>query len=107
MAIAFGIEAFTNFIGSQVITDWKERQPFRVKLDQIYSALGSAFNENNEPYQTICTAKKLRDSIAHGQPIENVVDIRSTDELWVEMSSPWDHCLDEKFVNAAYNQVRA
>jgi hypothetical protein len=105
IATAFGIEAFINFLGSQVVDEWKERQPFKSKLDQIYGSVGEGFDKNCEPYKTVWSIKETRDSIAHGKPYEDTVKIRSTDELWLEMSAPWDNYLDSDYVEHVYEQV--
>lgn len=107
IATAFGIEAFINYMGSQVVQDWKERQPFKSKLDQIYDALGGKFDKCVEPHNLVWEIKEIRDDIAHGKPYEDVVKIRSTDELWIEMSAPWDHRLESDYVELVYKQVDA
>src|SRR5262245_56423591 len=36
---AFSFEAYINFLGSKLIADWKERQPFNDKVDQVLKHL--------------------------------------------------------------------
>jgi hypothetical protein len=105
VSIAFGIEAFINFIGFKVVYEWKERQPFKSKIENIYSSLGHSFKMEIEPYKSIWLIKEIRDSIAHGKPYEGIIQVRSTDELWLEMSEWWNHYLDSDFVNYTRKQV--
>jgi hypothetical protein len=97
----------SNFIGSNRVHSWRERQQFRNKIDKIYEAVGGSFNENDDPYLTVWKLKELRDCMAHGQPVENNVSVSSHEELWSEMKAPWDHCLNQEFINHAYEQVKA
>ena len=106
IALSFGVEAFINFIGSNRVHDWRERQPFIDKIKEIYKAIGGSFNKTIDPYLTIWQLKELRDSMAHGQPVENDVSVSSREELWAEMRAPWGHCLNQEFINHAYAQVK-
>ena len=106
IAISFGVEAFINSVGKLKVSGWRERQPFKAKIDQIYKEIGGNFVEEVEPYTTIATLKELRDCMAHGKPIEKSVDVSTRDELWVEMDAPWAHCLTPEYVNHTYEQVK-
>ena len=105
-SLAFGVEAFINFVGSKVVPKWKERQPFIDKLTSVYGQIGGSFDKNSDPYKTIWELKELRDDLAHGKPIEKEIDTTSKEDLWSEMKAPWDHRLNIDYANHSYEQVK-
>lgn len=68
--LAFTVEAKINFLGSKLIPDWKERQPFDDKLKAVFECLGVKDDASERPFSSIHELKKFRDSIAHGKPLE-------------------------------------
>lgn len=106
IALSFSTEALINFIGHKRVEDWEERQPYRNKINQVCGAAALDFNVEQEPFSTLCTLKELRDSIAHGQPIEVNTTARTRDELRTSMACPWDQHLNPEYVNHAYEQAK-
>ena len=107
VALAFGVEAFINFVGINKVENWDESQSFKNKIKHTYRAVGGVFDKDNDPYTTVWHLKEIRDSMAHGKPIENSVSLSSHQELWAEMRPPWDHYLNQEYINQAYTQVKA
>lgn len=106
ISIAFSVEALINFIGHKRVDNWQERQDYRSKMQQVCAAAGIDFNTSNEPFQTLWSLKEMRDSIAHGQPLEISVSVESREELRRQMECPWDQRLNPNFVNRAYEQAK-
>ena len=71
---AFAFEARINFLGKKLITDWKERSPFHVKVANVFSAVEIKQQSNQRPFSTLKTIKDFRDTLAHGKPEETVVE---------------------------------
>jgi hypothetical protein len=107
--LAFTIEAKLNFLGSKLIEGWKERKPFRPKLDLVLSHLRLNVDFDTRPYSTINRLKELRDSLAHGKPLlleldeEAVIDANKDDSI--DLSAEWESYCTEEFANQAYNDV--
>ncbi|RLA37307.1 MAG: hypothetical protein DRQ64_09600 [Gammaproteobacteria bacterium] len=106
ISLAFSVEALVNFIGHKKINNWKERRPYMDKLNQVCIRAGLAFNKSKEPFNTLLQLKELRDSIAHGKPIEITTSVHSRAELRREMECPWDQNLTSEYVNNAYEIVK-
>lgn len=106
IALAFSTEALINFIGHMRVKGWRERQSYRKKINQVCGAASLDFNLKKEPFSTLWTLKELRDSIAHGQPIEVNTTACSRDELRTSMACPWDQHLTPEYVNHAYEQAK-
>lgn len=107
--LAFTVEAKLNFLGSKLIGSWKERKPFRPKLDLVLSHLGLNVDFDSRPYSTINTLKELRDSLAHGKPLlleldeEAVVDASEDDSI--DLRADWESYCTKEFANEAYSDV--
>ena len=106
ISLAFTVEALINFIGYKRVQDWREWQPYINKMTQVCEAASLGFDKNTEPYKTIWELKELRDSIAHGQPIELNTTVRTREELRASMVCSWDQNLNPDYVNHAYDQVK-
>lgn len=107
VALAFSVEALINFIGSVRVNGWQEHRPFSEKIKAVSEALGVVFDTVTEPYATVATLKKIRDQIAHGQPIEKTARVSSKADLKQAMKTPWDDYLKPAFCNKAYEAVQA
>lgn len=106
ISLSFTVEALVNFVGLKKVQGWRERQPYRNKITQICNAVGLHFDEGVEPYSTLWQLKELRDSIAHGQPIEMTTNVSSREELRRAMKCPWDQHLNPDYINHAYKSVK-
>jgi hypothetical protein len=106
ISLAFSVEALVNFIGQKKINGWQERKVYRNKINQVCEEASLVFNENEEPFKTIWQLKELRDSIAHGQPIELTTSVSSREELRRAMECPWDQHLSSEYINHAYNMIK-
>ncbi len=67
---------------------------------------GEAFDENVGRYKTIWELKELRDSVAHGKPIEIETDVKTREELREQMKCPWDKYLTPEYIEIAYKTVK-
>ena len=106
ISLAFAVEALVNFVGNQKVDNWNERKKYITKVNEVCRAAQLHFNDSIEPFSTIWALKKLRDSIAHGQPKEIVTEVTTREELRAQMACPWDENLTPEFVNEAYTQVK-
>jgi hypothetical protein len=98
LMVAFAFEAKLNFMGSQLkkankLTSWNEFQSFEKKRKIVLNALGMSTDVSKRPLAAMERMKKLRDTLAHGKPIELVteeivvgtpeeIDLASGAELW-------------------------
>jgi len=105
ISLAFTVEALVNFVGHKKITGWQERQTYKQKIKQVCTEANLNFDAHNEPFKTLWQLKDLRDSIAHGQPIEATTTVNSRDGLRQSMECPWDQHLTTEYINHAYDTV--
>ncbi|MFZ5755456.1 MAG: hypothetical protein ACOY3X_00970 [Pseudomonadota bacterium] len=108
--LAFEFEAKVNFIGAKAVHGWKERQPFKNKVQAISDAIGYKLDESTRPYQTICNLKYLRDSFAHGKPAEIEIDetVDLTEEQLYEtldLNGEWEDQLTPEFVRICSEDI--
>ena len=106
ISLAFSVEALVNFVGQKKIIDWQERQSYRNKINQVCEQASLVFDENEVPFKTLWQLKELRDSIAHGQPIEVTTSVNTREELRRAMECPWDQHLTSEYINHAYEAVK-
>lgn len=106
ISMAFSVEANVNFVGCQKVPGWRERRPYRYKVNKVCEVAGLAFDETAEPFATIWQLKETRDMIAHGQPFEGNVNVRTTEELHTAMECPWGQHLTPEYINNAYEQLK-
>ncbi len=71
---AFAFEARINFLGEKLITNWRERSPFHVKVASVFSAVGIKQQSNQRPFSTLKIIKDFRDTLAHGKPKETILE---------------------------------
>ena len=105
VSTAFAVEAFINFMGSKKVEKWNERTKWYKKLQQICKAVGYEYNLDKDPLATIEKVKDIRNELAHGKPIEKMVEVGSKDELKQAMESPWSQCCTPEYANISYEQV--
>jgi hypothetical protein len=106
---AFTLEAYLNFIGPQVKTDWSERDDVETKL----KALGVETDYNKPPYATARELIAARNRLAHGKPQDTVrrTEAIGTNEeleaLAQELVRAWERAVTPEFVLQAYDDVEA
>lgn len=105
IALAFSVEAISNFVGAKTVPEWNERDSYRAKTTQLGGKLGFVFDDKVEPFETLMRIKTIRDQLAHGKPIESRQDESSREMFERAMMCPWDEYLDANFVLHAYEQV--
>ncbi|MEZ8174278.1 MULTISPECIES: hypothetical protein [Vibrio] len=106
VSLAFSVEALVNFVGSKRVKGWKERKPYYDKISQVCSTAGEEFDKSVGIYKSLWELKELRDSIAHGKPIEFTTDVKTRDELRAQMQCPWDSSLTPEHVETTYEIVK-
>ena len=106
ISLAFTTEALVNFIGKKRVQRWRERDFYKSKMEKVCTKAGVAFSKHTEPFKTLWELKELRDSIAHGKPVELQTEIKDRDELRKAMECEWDKKLVSDYVNSAYDQVK-
>jgi hypothetical protein len=100
LMIAFAFEAKLNFMGNYLLktdkfTEWNEWQSFSKKLKKVFKALGIPINLEQRPLASMQKMKALRDTLAHGKPIETKEDkevVGTHEELdrGVSLASEWE-----------------
>ena len=108
--LVFAFEAQINFLGAELVPDWKERAPFRTKLDALVERLGIPFDYDKRPFSTILRSKELRDQIAHGKPailsLDEVVEGEASQvTAFPGLSSDWQAFCDPEKVFACYDDL--
>lgn len=73
--IAFAFEAKLNFMGAQLakankISAWNEFQSWEKKVKIVFGALGLSTDKTTRPFATMEKMRRLRDTVAHGKPVE-------------------------------------
>jgi len=106
ISLGFSVEALVNFVGSKKVKDWVERQRFLDKVNRVCESVGLEFNRTQDLYARIWELKELRDSLAHGQPIETSISARNREELREAMQCPWDEHLNPAYVFETYHAVK-
>jgi hypothetical protein len=75
LMIAFAFEANLNFMGNYLyktgkLTSWDEMAKFSKKRDKVFKAIGLEVDEDKRPQSSMKRMKALRDTLAHGKPVE-------------------------------------
>jgi hypothetical protein len=75
LMIAFAFEANLNFMGEHLykngkVTSWDEKSKFWKKLDKVFGAIGIPVEKEKRPLSSMIRMKNLRDTLAHGKPVE-------------------------------------
>lgn len=96
--LAFEFEARVNFLGQKLIKKWNERDSLRKKMKIVTKRLGITVDWKKSPFVSIDELKKLRDTLAHGKPIEEDFDViiegrpEEIDRI-IQLNGPWEkHC---------------
>jgi hypothetical protein len=79
LMVAFAFEANLNFMGNYLlkvgkISSWDERSKYSKKLQKVFDALGIKVEEDKRPLSSMARMKTLRDTLAHGKPVEFKAD---------------------------------
>jgi hypothetical protein len=73
--VAFAFEANLNFMGNYLhkmgkIGSWEEKAKYYKKLDKVFGAIGIKVEKDKRPLRSMERMKALRDTSAHGKPVE-------------------------------------
>lgn len=104
--LAFAFEAEINFLGYKLINNWKERQPFDCKVNEILEHLKINPDWEARPYSSVKKLKELRDLIAHGKPLEDefdeeIIGLPEEIERLNDLNSKWEsYCEHENVLNS-------
>ncbi len=100
LMVAFAFEANLNFMGSYLLTtgklkEWNEMQSFTKKLDKVFGALAIPIEKEKRPLSSMQRMKTLRDTLAHGKPVEKSEDDVVTGEpeeleRGMSLASDWE-----------------
>jgi hypothetical protein len=110
--LAFSIEAFLNLFGHKLIIGWNERWNYDKKRTVIIKRLGLAPDFTKDPYKCLDTLKLVRDTLAHGKPIEetfNEIVVRSQSEIEreIDLDHGWEkYCTPQNAIDT-FNNVDA
>lgn len=101
--LVFSFEARINFLGSKLIKNWKERQPFKDKINNVLTNLKINPDYQRRPYSSIKPLKEFRELIAHGKPVEVEFDeeIEIAPDMMdrkIDLSSEWVIYCNHEFV---------
>ena len=66
--LAFSFEAYLNAIGSRKLPLWNERDDYYKKIDKVFQHLEIAPDWGTRPYSSVSAIRRLRNTLAHGQP---------------------------------------
>ena len=77
--VAFTFEANVNFMGFELnnagkLPSWKERKSYPCKLKEVFDALGIPVDLDKRPLKSMERMKVLRDTLAHGKPVNAEYD---------------------------------
>ncbi|EHU9474426.1 hypothetical protein KZY47_004394 [Vibrio vulnificus] len=106
MSLAFSVEALVNFVGYKKVHKWNEYDRFKIKMTKVCAIAGHEFDKNVGLYKLIWELKELRDSVAHGKPIEIETEVKSREELRDKMQCSWDVNLTPEHVESTYKTVK-
>lgn len=106
LAMGVGLEALVNLVGTRVIDDWPERRNFPQKLALLEERLHLEFDHSTDPLLTVGTLREVRNSMAHGRPMEFDSPAGSRAELRMAMAAPWDAHATPEFCRHGLTQVR-
>ncbi len=106
ISLAFTTEALVNFVGKKRVPNWNEGKRYLEKIKYVCAQADVTFSKHREPYKTLWELKTLRDSMAHGKPVEFQTDIENRNDFRKAMECSWDKNLTPDYVNSAYDQVK-
>ncbi|MEZ9627800.1 hypothetical protein [Aliivibrio fischeri] len=106
ISLAFTVEALVNFVGHKKVPNWKERDSYKDKMKKICAVSGCEYDQNVGLNKTLWDLKVLRDSVAHGKPIELETKVKSREELREKMQCSWDKNLMPEYVESTYEVVK-
>jgi hypothetical protein len=106
LALGVAVEAIVNFVGTRVIHAWPERRNFPQKLELLAAELHLELDHDVDPLLTIDVLREVRNTMAHGRPMEFQSSASSRTELRQAMAAPWDGHANPAFARQAMMQVR-
>jgi hypothetical protein len=105
--LAFSFEAYLNFMGARFIGHWNERADYHTKIDKVFQYLKISPDWSRRPFSSISAMKKLRDTLAHGQPetVEDEKDVIDNADgqkgKKIDLSGKWERlCSPDMIINA-------
>ena len=75
-------------------------------MDEICKLVDITVDAESELFIVLNQLKVIRDSIAHGKPIEGKAADRFSEGVNKYLKSPWAEYLNPEFTNTAYRQVK-
>jgi hypothetical protein len=111
LMVAFAFEANLNFMGSHLLktgklAEWNEWQSMTKKLNKVFGALGIPIELEKRPLSSMQKMKSLRDTLAHGKPMEAELDeevVGTHDELdrGADLAAGWEKdCIPDSVFEA-------
>jgi len=112
LMLAFTFEARINFLGLKLISNWKEKQPFNDKVEEVLKRLCLAPDRTTRPWNAIARLKAFRDNLAHGKPDETEFDEviyvpNGTVEGPIKLNAEWLKYCDHDSVFNTYDDIDA
>jgi hypothetical protein len=105
--LAFAFEAYPNFMGARFIGHWNERADVNTKINKVFQHLKISPDWSKRPFSSISAMKKLRDTLAHGQPetVEVEKDVIEKADgpkgKKIDLSGKWEKlCSPDMIINA-------
>ncbi|KAI5912327.1 hypothetical protein PA01_19030 [Azoarcus sp. PA01] len=106
LALGVAVEAIVNFVGTRILDDWPERRNFPQKLQLLAETLHIPLDHSVDPLRTIGIIREVRNSMAHGRPMEFQSPAKSRGELRAAMAAPWGAHATPEFARHGMQQVR-
>lgn len=108
LMVAFAFEANLNFMGSYLLKtgklkEWNDMQSFTKKLDKVFGTLAIPIDREKRPLSSMQRMKTLRDTLAHGKPVEKSEDGIAADDLeelerGMSLASDWEKEVEPEVV---------
>lgn len=109
--IAFSFEAYLNFFGHKLVPEWQERQRTDDKIKQVLAKLNITPDWSRRPYSGVRAMKALRDTFAHGKPVQFELDVEEEaligelDGKRASFSADWEKQAQPELVQQAYEDL--
>lgn len=110
MMLAFSFEARLNFMGARYAQPWNEWMRWKAKANHVFKAIGIEPDWTKRPYTSLEKMKVLRDTIAHGKPLEEDLDYLVTGEqeeirASVNLRQAWEAMVTHEEVMQSYDDT--
>lgn len=106
VSLAFTSEALINLVGHKRIDNWNEWWKFQDKAKKVCTRAGLSFRKCVEPFKTVWELKTIRDSMAHGKPVEFDSNAKTRHDVFGEMQCSWDKYITPEYARHAYDKVK-